>query len=253
MATKKNQKKKEIIHKFSLKKYGALLIVSLLVFGIGYLLGVISMNMVPKKDILEYKKIEKANDSRVTSLMSKLMAGSDCWNVEDYANDHKVDVKNISNDRIYQVVQWGSFYDKGVASISLEDFNSEIKNYFSIGFNFDPDGINQNHSNCNPYVYDDEKQEFTGLKISCQDLCGPNRTLYKITNVEDNGFDLKVTIHVLFGSQAERVAFYSDYERSNYVTDDYDHLDKYYKEGDAYLFTFLRVDEKYLYVSSEKI
>ncbi|MBR3210946.1 MAG: hypothetical protein IKF71_03290 [Bacilli bacterium] len=245
------KKKNQIIKKQSLKKFLAILVVFLLVFGIGYILGIGSMNMVPNLDIQEYKKITEVEDERVKNLVDTLMAGGDCWNVEDYANDHKVDVKNIPDERLYQVVQWGSFYKKGPSTVPLNDFIAEMKNYFSIGFNFDPSKINK--ETCNPYSYNEEKQEFVALKIACIDQCGPNRTLYKIMDVEDNGFDLKVTVNVLFGSQAESVHYYADYERLQYITDDYENIDQYFDQGNSYLFTFLRVDEKYLFVSSERI
>ena len=245
-------KKKNIKGPKNIKKYIYPLVAVFVVFGIGYFVGLGSMKILSKKDTSNgYQKIDIVDDAVVTTLMKNLTAGSDCWNIEEYANDHKVDVKSISDERIYQVVQWGSFYNKGKSTITLDEFNAEIKNYFSIGYSFDPNKISSS-SSCNPFSYNENTQEFVALKLACQDLCGPNKTQYKIMDVEDDGFHLTVTVNVLFGSQAEKVAYYSDYERTNFITDDYEHLDQYYDQGDSYLFTFLRVDNQYLYVSSEK-
>ena len=247
MGTKRKPRKDDN----NFRKYVTITVTIIVVFGVGYLVGLGSMYLVSKKNVSEkYNKIENLEDSRVASLISNLIAGVDCWNIEEYANDHKVTVKDLSSERIFQVVQWGSFYDKKT-SASLDEFNSEIQKYFSIGYSFDPEQI-QYSGNCNPLHYNAERKEFYLSKLACMDACGPNSTQYKIVDVEDNGFDLKVTIRVLFGSQAESVHFYSDYARRHYITDDYEHLDSYFNQGDTYQFTFLRVDDNYLYVSSEK-
>ena len=248
MDTNVNEKKENN----SLIKVILILAVLVVFFGIGF---VIAKHFIPVEEtdieIEEVVTTYDEDDSMIQTLLSQLTVGEDCWIIEEYANDHKVSVKDLSNTRIYEVTSINSFYSKGVESVDIEDFDTEIQKYFAIGYSFEPEKTNDSVG-CNPYSYDSETQKFIGSKLACGSTCGPNRSQYKVMGATEKDLILTVSVRVLFGSQAEQIAFYSDYERTNYITDDYEHLDDYYKEGDEYLFTFEKVEDHYVFVSSEK-
>ena len=222
----------------------------------GYFLGTF---LTPKEKEVKEEKPEimetqyDTDDEKIVSLISRLVAGTDCWNIEIYTNDHPVTVKDIPSERIYQVVELASFYSKGIETVRIEDFDAEIQKYFGKGYLFEPEKIDFNGSNCFQYTYDKETKIFTKRETACGGTCGPNRTQYKITRAVEKEQVLKIYVKVLFGSKAESTNFYSDYARTNFVTNDYEHIEEYIHKGEDYIFTFEKVDNHYVYVSSEEM
>ena len=146
-----------------------------------------------------------------------------------------------------------SYDSKTIKEISLKDFQESIKHYFKEGYTFDPSKVHYNGASCFPYTYNADLEKFVFQETSCGGTCGPNRSQYKITGAVEKNSILKVDVKVLFGSQAEDVKFYSDYQRTNFVTDDYENIEDYYKNGGEYLFTFEKVDGYYVFSSCEKV
>ena len=238
----------------SFSKVIIVFIVLILFFCVGFVVGLYLIPSEPEQEeILDVEVNYDPTDSQITELISRLIAGTDCWSIEDYTNDHVVTVKDISNERIYQVTELASFYSKGIESMSIEDFDSEIQNYFSIGYSFDPEKIDYQGVGCFQYQYDPLTTKFQKMETACGGVCGPNRTQYVISRAVESGLMLKVYVNVLFGSQSESVKFYSDYERLNFVTDDYENIDQYLLQGNEYVFTFEKVNDQYLFVSSELV
>ena len=246
--TNKEEKKKDQ----SLKNVLIVMGILVLFFFVGYAIGVHFMPKEVEDEIIEDVETEyEVDDPIVVNLMSTLISGDDCWSIETYANDHKVSVKDIPSDRLYKVVELNSFYSKGIEAMSIEDFDTEIQNYFSIGYHFDPDSIDYSGAGCFQYSYDSDTQTFTKQENECEAVCGPNRTQYIITRAVEKDLTLNIYIKVLFGSQAESTNFYKDYERLEFITNDYENIADYMYKGEDYIFTFQKVNDRYLYVSSE--
>ena len=222
----------------------------ILCFGIGFYLG--KRYLTPKEpEIIDSVETEMDVESpEISSLIPQLLAGGDCSSIEIYANDHKVTVKDLSSDVLYRVTAFGSYQSKGIESMSLEDFDSDIQTYFDTGYLFNPEEISY-QGECMPYVYDAETQRFTKQESACGVICGPNSSRYMVARAYIKDDVLKVYVKVLFGSEAESTNFYRDYGREEFVTNDVDNLDTYLYQGKDYIFTFQKVEDQYLFTSSE--
>ncbi len=243
-----NKKKKSIIRII-------ILIVAIgLCFGLGYLVATLAN---PKPNIPVEEEVEEVEttievDEAITHLVDRLVAGDGCNGIEFYTNDHKVTVKDITNERLFKITELESFSSKGIESMSIEDVDTEIQKIFSKGYLFKPEEIDYKDSNCFQYTYDKDKQIFTKQETACGGSCGPNRDYYKVVNAVEKNDVLNVEVKVLFSSGGESMNIYSDYERLNLVTNDAEHIEDNLDKGSSYIFTFEKVDNNYLFVSSER-
>ena len=237
----------------SVKNVVIIMIVLIIFFGVGYFIGT-KLISKPEEEVVTQEEIEyDLDDPMIVKLMNDLVAGYPCSYLEVYANDNTVTSEDIPNELLYRVGE-ESFNLSEKKSITIKDFNSELQKHFSVGYTFDPDTIDYNGVGCYKYRFDSISKEYIKKDISCEeDSCNPNGTQYIITRAVGKDLDLKVYIKVLFGSNDESIKFYSDYERKKYITDDYKKIEKYYYKGSEYEFIFQKVDDNYLFVSSEKI
>lgn len=247
-----DEKKKEPQQQDSLKMVFLVLIILFSFYFIGYFLGTLIVPKQEKKIMEEVpKNVEYEVDSpKIVNLISRLFSGMNCWVVEDFAKDKMVSVKDLSSERIYEIVHYGSLIPNQVDKITLADFQKEINNYLADGYLFDAENIDYTYLSCYQYQYHEDDQTFYRSEMVCGGVCGPNRTQYKIVKAKEEDDILNVEIRVLFGSQQESTSFYADYNRSQFVTDQVDDLDSYFDQGSLYLFTFKKKDNHYLFVSS---
>ena len=254
--TVKKRKKQEVDQEQSFITFVIVLAIVLFCFWIGYSLG--NRYLVPKVEPEEVpeEKLETemdTEDPEVKDLISRLVAGPDCWNIDYYTNDTKVTTKTLPIERIFQVTSIASFSSKGVESITLEDFDTEIQKYFDTGYTFNPETISYQGPECFDYSYDAEEQRFIKQENVCESTCGPNSSQYLITRAVKREDSLLIYVKVLFGSQAESTNYFSDYERTNFITNDPESLDENLRYGTDYFFTFKLVEDNYVFVSSEKM
>ncbi len=235
----------------SMKNVVIIMIVLLFFFGIGYFIGT-KLISSPEEEVIQDEIELNADDPFVVKLINDLIAGYPCNYLEYYTNDNEVTIDDIPNELLYRVGE-EIFFLSNKKSMSIEEFNSELKKHFSVGFSFDPEEIDYNGAVCYKYRFDPISKEFIKKDIGCEDSCSVNTTQYIITKVEKDDLNLKVYVRVLFGSGDESIKFYSDYDRKKYVTDDYKNLDKYYYKGNEYLFNFQKVEDNYLFVSSDRV
>ena len=249
----KNEETEEVEKlEFSPKSVIIAFILMVLFFFVGYCIG--NMWLSPEdEDVVNNQTKYAVDDVAIVELMERLFAGTDCNQIEVFTNDHKIFVNDLSNEVLFQVTELASFAPKGVETMSITDFDTEIQKYFAKGYEFNPEAINYQGKECFSYYYDAPSKTFGKQETACGGTCGPNHTQYKIVKAVSQDDILRVTIKVLFGSQAESVAFYSNYERTEYVTDDYENIDKYFDKGASYIFTFSKVDDNFVYESSERV
>ena len=236
----------------SIKSVIITLFFMVLFFFVGYCIG---NNWLSPEDseTLNNQTKYAIDDVMIVDLMERLFAGTDCNAIEVFTNDHKIFVNDLSNEVLFQVTELASFAPKGVETMSIADFDTEIQKYFAKGYEFNPEEINYQGRECFSYYYDAPSKTFGKQETACGGTCGPNSTQYKIVKAVSQDDILRVTIKVLFGSQSESVAFYSNYERTEYVTDDYENIDDYFDKGATYIFTFSKADDNFVYESSERV
>ena len=235
----------------SIKNVVIIMIVLIVFFGVGYFIG--TKLISEPEEVVTHEEVEyELDDPMIVKLINDLVAGYPCSYLEVYTNDKTVTSEDIPNELLYRVGE-ESFDSSDKKSITIKDFKSELNKHFSVGYSFEPDTIDYNGAGCYKYRFDSISQEYVKKDISCEDSCSPNGTQYIITRAVGKDLDLKVYVKVLFGSNDESIKFYSDYERKKYLTDDYDKIEKYYYKGSEYEFIFQKVDDNYLFVSSERI
>lgn len=237
----------------SIKTVFIVLAILIVCFLLGFFVG--RRYLVPEKpQVIESIETElDVEDETIRDLIPQLVAGNDCWNIEIYANDHKVTTKDLTNETLFNVTSFASFYAKGIESMSLEDFDSEIQTYFDVGYAFDPEAIDYTSHACFPYTYDAETQRFVKQETACGGVCGPNSSQYLVTRAYVKDDVLKIYVKVLFGSQAESTNFFSDYARTQFITNDADNITAYLHQGNDYVFTFNKIEDHYVFVSSEEM
>ncbi|MBP5678391.1 MAG: hypothetical protein J6X28_01000 [Bacilli bacterium] len=247
--------KKETEHS-STKNYVIIISVIFVFFIIGYWIGARFLVPKPKNEeepFIEVMETEvDIDDPEISHLISQLVAGGDCWNIDTYCNDHKVTTKNLPIERIFQVTELASFYSKGIESVSLEDFDTEIQMYFDTGYTFNPETMDFT-SQCFQYTYDLETQRFIKNSQVCEATCGANSSQYMIERALKKEDSLLIYVKVLFGSQAESTNFFRDFERTEVVTNDYENIESYMDQGKDYVFTFQMKEDHYIFISSEAL
>lgn len=238
----------------SIKTVFIVLGVLIVCFALGFFIGRRYLVPEPQPEVIEPVEVEiDVEDASIKDLIPQLVSGGDCWNIEIYANDHKVTTKDLSNETLFNVTAFSKFYAKGIESMPLDEFDSAIQTLFDTGYKFDPEAIDYAGQGCYPYTYDAETQRFTKQETACGGVCGPNSTQYLVARAYLKEDVLRVYVKVLFGSQAESTNFFSDYNRTQFVTNDADNITAYLHQGNDYIFTFNKVEDNYVFVSSEEM
>ena len=226
--------------------------------------GVLSSKKETKEEEKEDKKDEKepvvtnyaVTDAKVAKLIDKLMVGTldlefRCNTLEAYANNKKVEAKDISVLRAYRIAE-NDFFNSGKQSISLEEFTATVQKYLGKDYVFNPEdklGLGK----CMTYYYDASSKTFNMQETACGGTCGPTSS-YKIVRAVDTDGVLELDTKVIFASLDEgKDGYYSDYQKTNKIGTFEDNRDSLYDKGSDYKFTFKLEDGNYVFVSSEPV
>ena len=203
----------------------------------------------------EAKVIEyNLNDTKVSNLIINLTkgVGTDCWAIEEFAKDKKVYAADITNQRAYTIAEANYFYSSGKSVISAEEYTSEVKKYLGSEYRFEPVLVEYNNATCPQYEYHADKKEFVRHPNECNTICQGNRTVFKMVKAKDTDGILEVHAKVLFAAK-DGGAYYSDYARTNFITDNTSDLNVQISNGSTYKFVFKNENDKYVFVSSELV
>ena len=253
------------------KGKGSIIVIVLLILVILGLVGYICYD----KEILfkhEVKEVESKNvkninqkeeetvvtnyavtDEKVYKLIDNLMNGRNCDDLENYANDKKVEVKDINNVKAYLIAEKNDLFNSLKESITLDEVNKVVAKYLGKDYKFDPTTIDYKGSWCPQYIYDSSTKTFNKQETACGWTCGP-RTSYKLVKAVDTDGILQLDIKVIFASVAEgKDGMYSDYLKTNKIGSYEDQLESLYLKGSDYRFTFKLEDGNYVFVSSNPL
>lgn len=203
-----------------------------------------------KDNTTETTKGTDLDSTLVYSLVSNLVKGSECWTIEEFANDKKVVANDVPSQRAYAVAENNSFYFTGKETITVQEYVAEIQKYFGSKYHFYPELVSYESTACPQYVYNEEQQVFTRQQRDCRIQCGPNTTAYKVVKANENNGKLTITIKVLFGSK-EGTNFYADYDKTKLITNNPNEVKSALSQGTEYIFTFEKEDGNYVFLSSE--
>ena len=188
-------------------------------------------------------------DKKVTEEIDRLIAGLDCFTIEEFTNDKKVTANDITNDRAFEIAQW-DFYKNNKEDISLDEYTKEVKKHLGKDYNFDPTKVDYNSEKCPQYKYDEATKTFKKQQTACGGTCGP-RTTFQITKALEKDGVLEISMRVVFFKGGVD-GYFSDYAKTNQIVEG---LDNYipYEKGSLFKFTFENVDGNYAFVSSELV
>lgn len=208
----------------------------------------VSNNRVSEPGIVVEKD---SSDGAYKNLVKALFAGGgDCNGIEEFANGAKVEANDISSSRAFYAALEDSFYNSSSKEISLKDMESAVKRLFGNDYEFKPEEIDEN--NCTGYEYKNGK--FVSKKNTCKTSCKISSTKYEVVKVVEEYEKYTIDVKVLFGSNDDNnIAFYSDFYRSNLVTDNFNDAVKSINSGNTYRFIFGTEGNNYYYVSSEPV
>ena len=99
----------------SIKTVFIVLGVLIICFALGFFIGRRYLVPEPQPEVIEPVEVEiDVEDASIKDLIPQLVSGGDCWNIEIYANDHKVTTKDLSNETLFNVTAFSKFYAKGI-------------------------------------------------------------------------------------------------------------------------------------------
>lgn len=186
------------------------------------------------------------------ALIQKISASStDINSIEVFANDKKVEAKNVPSQQAYNIVYF-EFYMLDLDTVSLNQMAKRIQKYLGEDYVFNPDEVDYN-ATCAGYNYDSSTKTYSIRKAVCGYESPPGSS-YRVIKAEKNQTDytLAVTTKVVF--LGEDRMFYSDYARTKYIDKTTDNIpDTFFDVGDTYQFNFKMVDNEYVFVSSELV
>lgn len=195
----------------------------------------------------------KVNDPKIVNLIGNMVKGfgTDCFAIEDFANDRIITATEVSNTRAFAMAENNNYYSSARSTIPLDEVKEEIRKYLGAEYVFDPSGVQYDATKCTQYQYNAEKKQFERIPNSANRTCPYYETVYKIVKAIDINGDLDIHVKVLFGST--NGYYYSDYTRKNVAVIGNDALSSYVYAGSDYLFKFKQIDDKYIFISSEPI
>lgn len=209
----------------------------------------VSNNRVSEPGIVVEKD---SSDGAYKNLVKALFAGGgECNGIEEFVNDRVVVANDISSSRAFYAALEDSFYNTSSKEISLKDMESAVKRLFGEEYVFNPEEIDSK-SNCTGFEYKGGK--FVSKKNTCKTSCNISSTKYDVVKVVEEYGKYTIDIKVLFGSNDDsNIGFYSDYYRSNLVTDSFTEATKLINSGNTYRFVFGSEGSNYYFVSSEPV
>lgn len=188
-----------------------------------------------------------------TVSIEKLIAGGNsCATIEEFANDHKVEVKDVSQLRAYYAAESDSFHDGSKDSISLEEFTNAVKNIFGDDYDFRPEEIDFSN-NCSKYKYNSSSKKFVKSKNTCKYSCNLYETSYKVVKVIEEYGKYTLDVKVLFIDKDKELVYYSDFGREKVEEDAIFLGNLDYSKGATYRFIFESKGSNYYFVSSELV
>ena len=208
----------------------------------------VSNNRVSEPGVVVEKD---SSDGAYKNLVKALFAGGgDCNGIEEFVTDRVVVANDISSSRAFYAALESSFYNTSSKEISLKDMESAVKRLFGEEYVFNPEEIDEN--NCTGFEYKGGK--FVSKKNTCKTSCNISSTKYDVVKVVEEYGKYTIDIKVLFGSNDDsNIGFYSDYYRSNLVTDSFTEATKLINSGNTYRFIFGSEGSNYYFVSSEPV
>ena len=195
----------------------------------------------------------KLTDPQVANLLNNLAKGSgaDCQAIEDFVNDRKITVDDVSNTRAFIVAEMNNYYTSGISSIPEKEYKKEVSKYFGKSYTFNPNLIQRDRKDCSRYEYNPDKKAFEKKDNGCDKTCDSQRTVFKMIKATDYNGKLEIDVKVLFAGQGNGY-YYRDYNRKDIVCDS-SSVSSYILNGADYKFKFKIEDGKYVFVSSEPV
>lgn len=249
-------------------KVGVVLLVIVLMalcLGGGFYVGDIGLISLNKKETKCDSKKEKKEESDelksvdvdeyMTMLFGKLETADICGltKYETFYKNEKVTVGALSKKEV-QLILVNQLSKRGFVFAENNSFTSEeahdiIKNVFGKEYNYDDESIKDY---CPDITYDSQNKKYVVGKAACGGSCGPH-TVDKILSAKKNSDTIELTVGVLFGSKDHDGKLYSDYERTNVISQDGNYADSDFDKGSKYKVTFKKEDGNYVFVSSEPV
>ena len=262
-------------------KYIALIIFIVVgLFGIYYL----TSKVVPtnKGDSNKTKKVKTTNDvvlydgdeEFINKLISRLSTTSSmCYDVEYFANNKRVSVNDVTNDRAFNIVM-RKLIDEArnsnkelESTMSIIEFRKYVSEVFGKDYKFDPNNLSSSGNGlvCGGYVFDSSSNMFIIPTFGgCGGSCGPVDTVFKVKSAILDGDILTVKVKVAFSNKNitsyednNQYYYFRDYERTQMIPTDlmlYDKLtDDGFNMASTYEYTFKNEDGNYVFVSSELV
>ena len=202
------------------------------------------------------EKIKEANQ-----LLRDLMAFDS--NVEDrityYANNKIVDASSLDHEIVYQIVFSKYYYNKNLEEISLDDFNSKVKEMIDDSYSYVAKDY-YNKCSGRGYKLEENKYVYVPYNGGCGGTgYGFDIDPYKVISVDQNENSLVVKVKVLFGKYLGKskdnkglADYYSDYDQTKVVEGaNQDNYEDYINEGSTYNFTFINRNGNYLFSKAE--
>ena len=193
-------------------------------------------------------------DEKVANLIKNIDVGAleNCNGFEDYANDKKVESKDVSSLKAYRIGE-REFYDSKKQSVSLDEFTKAIQKYLGKDYKYVPLTDGDEKDRCISYVYDESTKTYKFQQTACGGTCGPT-TDYKLVKAVDTDGVLKLDVKVIFASYEDgKMGYYSDYSKTSKIGTFEESIDPLYDKGSDYQFTFKLEDGNYVFVSSEPV
>lgn len=193
---------------------------------------------------------EVANNADIELALADLTSGLICNGIYDFITNGKKEAKDVSSLRAYTIAEQNYFHILDIEEPSLEDFQNQIKIYLGENYVFHPEEIDYNGQSCPSYRYDAENKKFVKQETACGGSCGAK--VYQVSSVEEKDGTVEAYVKIVFYDN-ETNAYYADPEKTTLIADSNTFTPESLESGEVYKFIFQRVDDKFQFVSSEKV
>lgn len=191
-------------------------------------------------------------DSYIANLLPNILKGFDCWEIEEFTTDKRVTANDISSKRAYAIAEANSYYYSEREAIPLTEYMREIQKYLGTSYKFDPEEIIDMDEYCPQFEYQSDIQKFVRIPKACSNKCVNSQSAYKIVDMKKEKKNIIFIVKVLFADRDGR-RYYSDYNKTKFVTEDPGSFETTIGQGAEYKFTFREENGNYVFVSSEPI
>ena len=182
--------------------------------------------------------------------------------VDDYFMNEKVNAKDISNSKAFEIASREIFRSKNLlyTEVSVgnymteEEVNNKIVNYFGKTYTYTP----KSYEGCYKFDYNADKKAYViSSENTCLTTCqSPN--LKRVTKAQKSDKYLILYVRVLFAGK--NGVYYKDYDRkeeAKYLTPDangkYDTILSNFSQTSLYKMTFTNDGNNYVFTSSELV